>query len=96
MELIICRWCELALVPEFIAVHVREKLGIRCSEEVVESIVRKHQPRGLEAIIRFKNTTEELESCVDGIPIKRGYRCLICRHCIYIIEVDNNDGQGKG
>jgi hypothetical protein len=67
MKLIICRQCELAIAAEFISVHMNGKHAIRCSEELVESmIVRKHQPLGLEAISQFKNTTEELESRVDG------------------------------
>jgi Orsellinic acid/F9775 biosynthesis cluster protein D len=84
MKLIICRRCELAIAAEFISVHMNGKHAIRCSEELVESIVRKYQPLGLEAIIQFKNTTEELESRVDGIPIKRGYRCLVCRYCTHL------------
>ena len=84
MKLIICRQCELAIAAEFISVHMNGKHAICCSEELVESIIRKYQPLDLEAIIQFKNTTGELESRVDGISIKRGYRCLVCRYCTHL------------
>lgn len=84
MKLMICRHCDLAIPAEHIAVHARGKHGIRCSAELAESIISKFQPLALDTIIEFKNTTEELDSPVEGIPIKRGYRCLICRHCAYV------------
>jgi len=82
MNLIICRCCDLAIAAEHIVVHVNGKHGIRCSEELARSIISKYQPESLDAIIAFKNITKELELPVDGIPIKKGYRCLICRHCV--------------
>ena len=82
MKLIICRRCDLAIAAEHIAVHVKRKHGIRCSEELAHNIVSKYQPRSLDAIIEFKNITEELDAPVEEIPIARGYRCLICRHCV--------------
>lgn len=81
MSLIICRRCELAIVPEFIVAHMNGKHGIRCSEALMESIVRKYQPLGLEEIVQFRNTSKELDVPVSEILVKRGYRCLICQHC---------------
>lgn len=66
------------------AVHVNGKHAIHCSEELAESIIFKYQPQSLDSIIEFKNVTEELASPIDGIPIKRGYRCLICQHCTQV------------
>jgi Orsellinic acid/F9775 biosynthesis cluster protein D len=82
MKLIICTRCDVAIAPEYIAVHIKGKHGIQCSKELVKSVVSRYQPLSLDAIIQFKNETEELDSPVEGIPIQRGYRCLICRHCI--------------
>jgi len=84
MNLVICRRCDLAIAAEHIAVHINGKHGIRCSEELARSIISKYQPWSLDAIIEFKNITEELEFPVDGIPTKKGYRCLICRHCVWL------------
>jgi Orsellinic acid/F9775 biosynthesis cluster protein D len=82
MRLIICRRCDLAIAAEHIVVHVKRKHGIQCSEELAHNIVSKYQPRSLDAIVEFKNIIEELDIPVDGIPIARGYRCLICRYCV--------------
>ena len=82
MNLIICRRCDLVIAAEHIAVHVNGKHGIRCSEELTQSIISKYRPESLDTIIEFKNSTEELDLAVDGIPIQKGYRCLICRYCV--------------
>src|SRR5579871_6071086 len=81
-KLVICRRCDLAIAAEHITTHINGKHGIHGSEELVWAIISKYQPWSLDTIIAFRNVTEELEIPVDGIPIKRGYRCLICRHCV--------------
>jgi len=68
---VICRWCELAVAAEFITVHVRGKHGICCSDELVESITRKYQPRGLEEITQFRNACQELDVPASEIPLMR-------------------------
>jgi len=84
MNLVICRRCDLAIAAEYIGVHVREKHGIRCSEELVESIISKYRPLSLDGIIEFNNVTEVLNSPVEGIPVKRGYRCMVCGYCAQV------------
>lgn len=84
MKLIICRRCELAIAADYIAVHTSKKHGIHCSKELIQSITTRYQPQGLDAIIRFRMRTKELAAPVDGIPMERGYRCRICRHCTHI------------
>jgi len=81
MNLIICRCCDLAIPVEYIQAHFRGKHGINCLEELVNSIILNYQPRIVAAVEEFKNTILELDLLVNGIPIKRGFRCLICRHC---------------
>src|SRR5579871_731702 len=83
MELVICRRCDIAIPAEYIMAHVRGKHGIQCSEECVDYIIGNYKPRTIEDIMRFNGSVIELDSPVDGIPTeKRGFRCLICRHCV--------------
>jgi hypothetical protein len=48
----------------------------------IDGVYRSQKsPLDLEAIIQLKNTTEELKS---RVPIKSGYRCLVCRYCTHL------------
>jgi len=86
MNLIICRRCDLAVPAEYIRVHMNGKHGIHCSNELINSIISNYQPSSVDVVTTFRNNTMELDSSVNGVPIKRGFRCLICLYCTPLPE----------
>ena len=82
VKVIICRGCDRAVPPEHLETHVSKKHKINCSHNTVQLIVNGRQLMSLDAIKEFKLNTKELQSAIEGIPVRKGYKCLKCGHCV--------------
>lgn len=80
IRLIICRRCELAIIPEYLCSHLWKKHKIFCSTETQQTLSESHSLISMVDIAQFREETNVLEFPIDGIPIEDGYRCLQCGH----------------
>jgi len=81
-KVIICHGCDKAVPPEHLETHVSKKHKINCSHNTVQLIVNGRQLMSLDSIMKFKEKTNELDSAIEGIPVRKGYKCLKCGHCV--------------
>ena len=84
MGLIVCRRCELAIVPEYLRAHLWKKHRIFCSAETWLTLINRHSLKLLDDMIEFRRRTAVLEQPIEGIPISDGYKCTRCVH--YMIQ----------
>ena len=82
MKLILCLRCDKAVAPEHLETHVNKKHQIDCSHDTVQSIVFGRRLMSLNAIMKFRENTKQLESPIGGIPVRKGFKCLKCGHCV--------------
>jgi Orsellinic acid/F9775 biosynthesis cluster protein D len=81
-KVIICRGCDRGVPHEHLETHVSKKHKINCSHNTVQLIVNGRQLMSLDSITEFKSKTKELESAIEGIPVRHGYKCIKCGHCV--------------
>jgi hypothetical protein len=78
MGWIVCRCCELTIMPEYLRSHLWKKHKIFCSTEAQHMLIRSHSLKSLDDILDFRQATTELGVPIDGIPISDGYKYLRC------------------
>ena len=84
--LVICRRCDLAIVPEYLRAHLSKKHHVFCSIETWLTLMNKYSLKLLDDVVDFRERSVVLEPPIEGIPISDGYKCAQCAH--YMIQAE--------